>query len=186
MVYDYLVTLKKSGSGFIDQVSRLLYLFALIVFAYFAYRVRSNGVTYLVVIAALLAAWGYTSVKKSRNGTAYYRLGLLVASVGWVIGPEQNWWMGGLYALAAILEKQVKFPQEIGFNQTEIHINSLPKKTIEWSAVSNVLIKDGMLTIDQKDNKLLQKEIEGEVSTDLETEFNAFAAKCIANTSVSF
>jgi hypothetical protein len=83
--------------------------------------------------------------------------------------------------VAGIIEKQVKFSQEIGFSPEEISINTVPRKVIKWNEVSNVLIKDSMITIDQKNNKLMQKEIEGYVTKDIENEFNEFALKQIQN-----
>jgi len=116
----------------------------------------------------------YTIIKKYRNGQAYYRLGLLIGAVGWFVGPRGNIWMAILYTAAGLLEKQVKFPQEIGFSENEISFNTLPRKSLKWNQVSNALIKDGLLTIDLKNNRLYQKEIEGYVTADIEKEFNDF------------
>jgi len=179
MVYDYLITLKKPNYRLADQVSQLLYIFALLAFGFFYYNFPKSGIVYLVIGAAILLAWAWTLRKKGKKGEAFFRLGLLIAAVGWVIGPERNIWMGILYALAGILEKQVKFPQEIGFSPEEISFNTLPRKVIKWNEVTNVLIKDSMITVDQKNNKIFQKEIEGYVTDEIETEFNAFARQSI-------
>ena len=160
-----------------DQVSQLLYVFALLAFGYFYYQYPKKGIPYLVVDAVILIIWALTIRRKAKKGEAFFRLGLLVAAVGWVIGPVMNIWMGVLYAVAGLLEKQVKFPQEIGFSTEEISFNSLPRKVLKWSEVTNVLIKDSLITIDQKNNKLFQKEIEGYVTNDIEREFNEFALK---------
>ncbi|MEN9685000.1 MAG: hypothetical protein RLZZ28_786, partial [Bacteroidota bacterium] len=79
-----------------------------------------------------------------------------------------------IYFIAAILEKQVKFPQELAFDGEEIIVNSLPKKRYEWQDISNIVLKDGMLTIDFKNNKLIQKEIETPGTIQEEKEFNEF------------
>ena len=86
---------------------------------------------------------------------------------------------GDIIRLAGLLEKQVKFPQEIGFSEDEISFNTLPRKVLKWNEINNALIKDGLITIDQKNNKLFQREIEGYVSADIEKEFNAFCYHCI-------
>lgn len=180
MTYDYLITLKKPGYRFVDQVSQLLYIFSLLAFGYFCWKLPETGFVYPAFFISIILCWIYTILKKRRDGQAFFRLGLLVAAAGWFLGPERNIWMGILYALAGILEKQVKFPQEIGFSEKEIYFNTFPKKVLQWSEVSNVVIKDGLLTIDQKNNKLFQKEIEGQVSADIENEFNTFSKRCIA------
>ena len=104
----------------------------------------------------------------------------MIAVIGWLVVPQRNIFMAVLYAIAAILEKQVKFPEQIGFSETEISFNSFPKRTIQWDEVSNIIIKDGLITIDKRNNKIYQKEIEGYVTKDVEDEFNEFCRKQIA------
>src|SRR3954451_10551892 len=108
MVYDYLITLKKADYRFVDQVSQILYLFALLIFGYFYYNHPKTGLVYLVIDAAVLIAWVYTVFRRQRKGEAFFRLGLFIAALGWVLGPERNVWMALLYAVAGFLEKQVK------------------------------------------------------------------------------
>lgn len=180
MVYDYLITLQKNNYRLVDQVSQLMYIFALLAFGFFYYYHPKTGTVYLFIGAGILLAWAYAIFKKQKTGAAFFRPGLLIAALGWVLGSERNMWMAILYAVAAILEKQVKFPAEIGFSEDEISFNRLPKKVLHWNEVNNVVIKDGLITIDQKNNKLTQKEIEGYVTTDVENEFNQFASRCIA------
>jgi hypothetical protein len=174
MVYDYLITLKKSDFRVVDQVSQLMYLFALLAFGYFYYNYPKSGKIYLLVLVLIVICWVYTINKKRKHGKAFFRLGLIFAAAGWIAGPERNIWMAVLYAIAGLIEKQVKFPNEIGFSEKEISINSLPKTTLSWNELNNVVIKEGLLTIDRKNNKLFQKEIEGDVSPDIEKDFNNF------------
>jgi energy-coupling factor transporter transmembrane protein EcfT len=176
MVYDFLITLKKPDYSMADRISQLLYIFALLAFAYFYFYYPHKGIVYLIIDFLIIVLWAFTARKKAKKGEAFFKLGLLLAAAGWVIGPVVNIWMGVLYALAAILEKQVKYTPEIGFSPEEISFNTLPRKVIKWSEVSNVLIKDSLITIDQKNNKLFQKEIEGYVTPEIEKEFNEFAA----------
>lgn len=60
------------------------------------------------------------------------------------------------------------------FSADKILYPSFPVKTFLWSEVNNVILKDGVLTIDLKNNKLIQAVIEeGSDETD-EQEFNEF------------
>jgi len=52
--------------------------------------------------------------------------------------------------------------------------NTFPKKTYQWNEVTNVILKDGILTVDLRNNKIFQKEIETDVSPMVEHEFNDF------------
>lgn len=180
MVYDFLISLKKPDYRRVDQVSQLMYIFTLLVFGFYYYHYPKTGAAYLYFSIGILLAWIYSTIKKRKTGLAFYRLGLLIGAVGWFIGPYRNIWMALLYAVAGLMEKQVKFPWEIGFSEDEISFNSLPRKVLKWDQIDNALIKDGLITIDQKNNKLFQAEIEGNVSTDIEKEFNDFCKRCIA------
>jgi len=75
---------------------------------------------------------------------------------------------------AAVIEKQVKFPEEIAFDNDEVVMNSFPKKRYSWDAFENVVLKDGLLTLDYKKNTLFQKQIESAVEKEDETAFNVF------------
>ncbi|MGC5098563.1 hypothetical protein ACPXA0_26545, partial [Escherichia coli] len=70
--------------------------------------------------------------------------------------------------VAAILERFVKFPEEIAFDKEEIVINSFPKKRYTWNELNNVVLKDGLLTIDFKNNKMLQRLVDSEVDVKVE------------------
>ena len=179
MVYDFLITLKKPDYRIADQVSQLMYIFALLVFGLTYYYHPKSGVPYLYFMAGIIICWIFAVVKKRKKGQAFFRLGLLISAAGWFLGPRTNVWMGILYTLAALLEKQVKFPHEIGFSEDEISFNVFPNKILKWDEVNNALIKDGLITIDQKNNKLFQKEIDGYVTAAIEKEFNEFCHRRI-------
>lgn len=184
MVYDYLITLKKRDYRLVDQVSQLMYIFALVTFGFYYSHNPKLGLVYLVIAIAVLLSWIYSLYIKRKKGEAYFRRGLFIAALGWLLGPERNIWMAILYAVAGILERQAKFPAEIGFSEQEISFNTLPRKVLHWNEIKNAVIKEGLITIDQKNNKLFQNEIEGYVTADIEREFNDFASRCInaANT----
>jgi len=180
MIYDYIITLKGRSHAAINWISRLLYLFAIICFAYF-FRINTDTrIAYGVFIVLISGYWFFIEQKTKNTDEIFYRLGLLMAVFGWLIQPYQNYWLAGFYAICAILEKQVKFPEEIAFNETHVVINSFPKRTIPWSEVANAIIKDGMLTVDFRNNKIIQKEIAEDVEESVEKEFNAFCQEQIS------
>jgi hypothetical protein len=61
---------------------------------------------------------------------------------------------------------------EVVISESSISYPSFPRREIEWNELQNVIMKDGILTIDFKNNKLLQAETE-EYSFN-EKEFNEF------------
>jgi hypothetical protein len=183
MVYDYVITLKRPDYRLVDQVSQLMYLFALLVFGNEIYENQAGGVSAItfigIFIVGIIGSWVLTYLKKRAVGFAYFRLGLFIAAVGFL--SQGYYWMAGLYALAGLLERQVKFPQEIGFSEKQVAFNSFPKKTISWGDLNNVVIREGLLTIDYKNNKLDQKEIDQDVPRSTEQEFNDYCRQRLTN-----
>jgi hypothetical protein len=49
-----------------------------------------------------------------------------------------------------------------------------------WAEINNMLIKDDYITIDFKNNQLIQKQINEPVTEAIKNEFNAFCAEHLA------
>ena len=77
----------------------------------------------------------------------------------------------GLLFILAVRKKVVVLDTE------KIIYPSFPKKIIRWTELNNVLIKDGLLTIDFKNNKLIQQLIDESASSVNEKEFNEFCQR---------
>lgn len=173
MVYDYLITLKRPDYKIIDLVSQLLYLIAFATFIFFA--TRSPGIVNVYWLSALIMVVIFLYLKiTARQKRVYYTAGLAIAAITFAAGPNTNLLLFFFYVACLLIERELKFHKEIGLTEKEIVFNTLFKKHYDWADMNNVLIKDGMLTLDFKSNKVMQKEIEGDVSKELEEEFNAF------------
>ena len=131
-----------------------------------------------LMVASIITWWIYCFIVKKRSGIAYYRLALAIGACGWFLLPK-GIWLGVIYLIAALLEKPIKVQPEIGFDNEEIAFNTFPTKRIAWQEVNNVVLKDGLLTIDLKSNKLIQKEVCEVISKSTEEEFNTFCVEQI-------
>jgi hypothetical protein len=174
--YDYIIVLRKRDYTLVDMISRLMLMLSIAVFVYLISLVgKANRVTILLaaLILGMIGWWIYCYTRQKKGEMSFYRLGLLMATIGWgaISGIS---WITILFFLAVISEKQVKFPQEFAFDDEGIVVNSLPRKYYLWAQVTNVVLKDGILTIDFKNNKLIQKPIESYTSANEEQEFNEF------------
>lgn len=179
--FDYIIVLKKRNYTTVDNVSQIMLLIAVIAFIGNAINGSINWIS-SVAFAVLTATWGMFCIWQKKSGTPpFYRFGLLLGAMGWY-SMEDGLWIALIYLLAAMLEKQVKFPEEIAFDENEIVFNSFPKKRYEWAALNNVVLKDGLLTIDFKNDQLIQKELESDTTKNTEEEFNAFAKARIEKT----
>jgi hypothetical protein len=97
----------------------------------------------------------------------------MIAGWGWFMNA-QTMWLSIIFLIAAILEKPVKVQPEYAFDDDSIVYNSFPQKNYPWNEVQNVVLKDGMLTIDFKNNKIVQRSVNDEVSKQVVTEFNDY------------
>ncbi len=179
--YDYIITLKSRSPKTVDRISLLMILLAVTAFVYYIFTAQQiNTNFFLVVISILIVAYTvYVKIQERKGKTPYYRRALVLAALGWYVLPHELITSIACvaYLLAAMLEKLAKFPQEIAFDKDEIVFNSLPRKHYIWSDLSNVVLKDNLLTIDFKNNKLVQKETESAVTDKTEQEFNEFCKK---------
>ena len=181
--YDYILVLKRTrSSNLIDLISRLMLVMALVTFLFesvfwvisnetHAIPVRSVLFTALSII--IIGWWFYCYGLSKKGEIPYYRFALLIAAVGWFLHPKGTI-LFIIYLVATILERPVKLPPEIAFDHESIVFNSFPAKKYSWKELNNVVLKDGLLTIDLKTNKLIQREVNAEVSAETEKEFNDF------------
>jgi len=153
----------------------LMLLFAVAMFVYTAINndemLKFNLVFILIIVIYSIVNFFIPSKK---DHIRYLGGGLLLAALAWAFQPQYNILFTALYIIAAVLEKQAKFPLEIGVDKNGITINSFPKKKTAWNELNNVIIKDGIITVDHKNNKLFQKELDEEVTAETEKEFNDF------------
>lgn len=123
----------------------------------------------IVFIAGLLA-WNMFRLRRG-VATIYFSKAMLIAAIVWTRMPYWQW-LVFVFAALALLEHQAKHALEIGFSSREIVFNSFFKKRFQWSGLNNVVLKDGLLTIDFKSNRLFQREIDEGEQEASEEEFN--------------
>lgn len=180
MHYDYVVTLKRENARKTDLASFLLLIFSFLAFSYIQLREGFNGFQSIAMLILLtgLSINIYASRKKKE---LHFRNWLFAAGLLW-LGMPYFEWMFVPFVCFALLESQAKYPLEIGFQKDGVVINTLFKKKIPWSALESVLLKDGLLTLDYKDNTLIQKEVLDDEDPDAdEDEFNEYCRGKLVN-----
>jgi hypothetical protein len=182
-LFDYIIVCKSPDFKNVDRISQLMYLLSILGFSYGIFKGFPNDPKQPALIIAIMTSvicwWIFCIYQKKQGGMPYYRLGLLFASWGWFLMPN-SLIISGIYLIGALFERQVKFPYEIAFDPAGIVINTFPKKQFPWAMIQNAIIKDDVITIDFKNNKLIQKDINEPVSETITNEFNAFCAEQIA------
>ena len=180
--YDYIIVLKTPDYKVIDWISQLMLLLAVAGFTFVAFMSLSQTNIVLPVseswlllfFCSLILGWWIFSFGQAKRGLIpYYRFALMFAAWGWFVVPGGKL-VAIVYLIACFLEKPVKVPPEVAFDGVEIVFNSFPKKILLWPNVNNVVLKDGLLTIDLKNNTLIQKHVNDPVEKQVEQEFNDF------------
>ena len=181
MIYQYVVTLKNQQTRYLDMLGILLSLLSLLSFVRELINSTNVGFAYLlgsVFIIAVLAWNLYQSKYKKKK--VYYSRALLVAALVWMKMPFYQW-LSFVFIILALLEYQAKYSIEIGFSEKEIVWNSFFKKRYAWNQFTNIVLKDGLLTLDFSNNKVVQREIEDDEDDDAEEEeFNDYCRNQLA------
>ena len=180
MVYTYVVTLKNSGRKHIDTFSLLLLTISVLLFLRQQYFSDNIRITYLFggLAVALITGWNFYQQRK-KGKTVYYSSALFIAAIGWVTMPYLSL-LFLPFALMGLFERQAKMPLEVGFTDSEIAINTLIRRRYKWNQFNNIVLKDDLLTLDFKNNRLLQRETIDEEGDAEEDEFNVYCREQLA------
>src|SRR4051812_40623377 len=173
MIYDYVVTLRNERKKWVDRISIITMIFSAI--AFFSVFIRTGTFTLVLVIASLFVIAGlvWIWVQKKKRKEIYYSRILLAAAFGWFAMSFLSW-IGLLLLLLSLLERPAKQPLEIGFTKDRIVFNTLLRKKFTWQDFQNIILKDGLLTLDFKNNRLIQRPTIDEEADADEEEFNEY------------
>jgi hypothetical protein len=180
--YDFVVTLKHPDYRIYNVITVLMCIitvaasvFALLhsLFSAFAWvNVCLIAIIILILVFAFLSS-------KNKEDITTFKWALYASAFLWLLYPLHIPAIAVFYIIAALLERQIKFPQEIGFSKDGITFNTFPFKNYTWQQVKNAMLKDNLLTLDFVNNKILQKETESDVDAITEKEFNEFCKQQI-------
>jgi len=175
--YDFVVTLKHPAYQVYNIISVLLCLmtvtaeiFGLLHSGFTTIAWINVGLSAFIIIYIIVAFLFFNN----KNYVAGFGWPLFAGAVLWFIIPLSNTLIGIFYLVAAFFEGQIKLPQEIGFDNEEVAFNNFPSKQYSWQEIQNVILKDNIITIDFKNNRIFQKETETDTKPELEKEFNEF------------
>lgn len=139
----------------------------------------------LALISGILAAFQvmmFFVISRGKKKSFLFQPGLVFIFLGaaWLyIGAL---FIGFMMLGLGMLEFFISKPQMLVFTSDGIQYPSFPKKHFLWKDVENAMIKNHVLTIDLKDNRLFQFTLEdGKMQNIDETAFNDFCASKINN-----
>ena len=176
MVYQYVVTLKNTSRKYIDNFSLLSLGISMLFFVrelIYGGNAKAANVFGSCCIFIIIAIIGYNLYQSRRKGKTVYRYALFIAGMLWFLVPSLQW-LCLPFTIMGFIEGTAKLPLDVGFLDDRVVINTFIKRRYSWADFNNVILKDDLLTLDFKNNRLLQRETIDEEGDAEEDEFNAY------------
>ena len=144
--------------------------------AFFVYISASSSFTNIgplfYVLIAIIAIIFLRYSKENKGNPRLYILFLIII-LGWV-NTRTFWWVGIPILILMILDEIARCELVVKIFADKMTYPSWPKREIKWEELSNVILKDRILTIDFKNDKLIQQLIDEKNTQIDEKEFNDF------------
>jgi hypothetical protein len=172
---EYTIELLNAKKKTYDTLAKWLVLINVIVIAFLALsdvdpRKKQSFIIFVFILPLLkfLLEKFFKKPNQQPTGLINYWYWIVVA---WII--TQYYWLAIANVVLAILYGFSSKKLMLSVETKGIYYPSFPKSFFEWSSLSQVILKDGLLTIDKKDNTLIQQPIKDASYID-EAEFNAY------------
>lgn len=174
------ITLKNDRVRWYNQLSWIMLSLLTLIFIYLCFfppdeKTRNASIVILVILAICfgLRSW----FKKTPYRIGFYPFFMILFagmfSIGW-------YWLSLLPFVFSILSDIATRRQVITFGKKGIRLHTFPYRYINWKEVSNVILKDGLLTIDLENNKLIQQPVDETETRINEPDFNEFCREQLA------
>lgn len=139
---------------------------------------RNNG---LIAIAFIGAYTVFRYFKNKRSTVAFFfdEWILFLVMMLWVV--ENNYLFAVSDMILFLLYSAAIDKTVYAFDPERIKQKNFPWKKYTWDQLSNVLLKDNMLTMDFKNNRLLQMQTENDIN---EPDFNEYAMEQIRRSNI--
>jgi hypothetical protein len=141
-------------------------LFSLLLFDNGLWRKAVSALVLTVLYSGYRLLITRTAGQKFTLGSGYF---IVMA----IFFTDNIWWLGLIDFILSILSGIAVSPVMYSFTPEQVKKVPFPFKKYQWNQFSNVILKDNILTLDFKTNKLLQAEVDTKNIDD--QAFNTFA-----------
>ena len=140
------------------MVTFIIALINVAAFAYLYFNETNKSKLSFATLGAILSITAlifYTLKNYTRSQQSFrIEIAFIILALIWFISGE--WWLGLPMLLFAVLGFYTNKKTIIRFSTEGINYPSFPPKLLSWADVDFVILKDDVLTIELKNNKLLQ------------------------------
>jgi hypothetical protein len=176
------ITLKNEKNRFYDRFALFIYLLnsaGIVVALFYTDRNIINNNSPYLFLTIFIIAIAFPFIQLIQKKVTLYLRSFLIASLAivlwWVL--LGFWWIAICYLLLFLLYVTAKRNLRVSFYPDKILYPSFPIKKIKWNELNNLVLKDRLITIDFKNNKLIQQPIDAESYSVNEQEFNDFCSQ---------
>lgn len=164
----------------VKQYNRIFGLILIIhgaLFGYMAYTF-SSGINRIitgsgaVLLALLLLLKNHPYFIKKGNELIFVAIAEILITPVWFINGYG--WLGVLVILISTLFVLARRPLIVQISKEQVIYPSFPPKKINWSAIDALVLKDGLITINFKNDRLVQQYADIDFSSRQEQEINEF------------
>jgi len=174
----YEITMPDQRTRFYPLVTLFMLVINTFMFGYLMSRanedVKGYGLIKLGCIVGLVSIV-FFAVQRYKNILLSYKpeiAFIIMAMIWFFLGA---YWQGILMLLVAVMGLISNRKQLLRISDEGILMQGLRTRKIEWSDLSNIIMKDAILTIDLKDNRLFQMQLGAQDRLRIrEEEFNAY------------
>jgi hypothetical protein len=121
----------------------------------------------------------YILVLKNEKRRSYSRLAIFFAIVN-IAAIILKWWLAIFLIPIYIFYRISTRKLTVSVGNNRISYPSYPARSIEWKELSNLILKDGILTLDFKNNRIIQQAVDEDFQNPDEKEFNEFCKQRIS------
>jgi hypothetical protein len=180
LMQQFEVTLRNDKIKSYKFIALLLVLMNIAVFIF----LLMSGIHFYEAAGALLLSGLYliyTMYIAKKNRDVFFIKGItfFILAGSWV--ALQNYLIAVVCIMLGLLYHLSLQKLQFQFNNNVIKKMNFPQKAYSWGMLANVMLKDNILTVDFRNNKLIQLEIEGNIN---EIQFNEFAQQQLFKTSI--
>ena len=171
------LTLRNEKLKFYSRLNGFIITIHIIVFFYLAIFANERNIRVAAVITLILLAacvflkFYYRNIKWEIGSHPFF----LFILIGWI--SMGKYWLAVIPFLFDIMSAITVRKLSVTCSKSSIVYPSFPKKYIQWNELNNVMLKDGLLTIDFRNNKFIQQFIDEAGTTVNEQEFNDFCSQ---------
>ena len=158
MQQSYRLVIKDKKYGSYKKLASFLFSISATFFIALALRSGSisNRLIFFTAAIILLAYSVYNWFYKRKKERSYIIIYLLTAVI-W-ISNTPFWYFSILFLLMLFLQLRIESDFVIIFSDRKLIINGFIRHEYQWSGFNNVILKDDLLTLDFKNNRILQVE----------------------------